>query len=77
MHSCNTKAPKIYAFICRIRSVCHTVIETEISEVDKGEGGGGGEKSGGRRNRIKKDIALAELMISDQDQYTQHIRDFQ
>ena len=44
LHSCNTEAPKIYAFICRIRSICHTVIETEISEVDKGEGGGGGEE---------------------------------
>lgn len=36
-----------------------------------------GRKSGGRRNRIKKDIALAELMINDQDQHTQHIRDAQ
>lgn len=34
-------------------------------------------KSGDRKNRIKKDIAPAELMISDQDQYTQHIRDAQ
>ena len=36
-----------------------------------------GRKSGDRKNRIKKDIAPAELMISDQDQYTQHIRDAQ
>ena len=45
LHSYNTKAPKIYAFICRACSICHTVmIETEISEVDKGKGGDGEEE---------------------------------